>query len=93
MTYIFFSQNEQKLAKRRKLEENRNLTLITIPTATTNERQCQTSPAHSFDDAIHIPDIVLPQQNSVTLTLDELQRIADISLYYQKRIELGRDCL
>jgi len=63
--------------------------LTTIPTAITNERQCQTSPVHSFDNAIHIPE----QPNSVTLTLDELQRIADISLYYQKRIELGRDCL
>ncbi|CAF3828385.1 unnamed protein product [Rotaria sp. Silwood1] len=89
--------NEQKAAKRGRLEENRNLTLNS--NSKTNNEQFQLSSSTSSDNLLTSIDtnilltdftnLLSSQPQQILLSWEDLQRIETISLFYQNRIEFA----
>ncbi|CAF1949100.1 unnamed protein product [Rotaria magnacalcarata] len=88
---------EQKAAKRRQIEENRNLALNS--NSKINEQEFQLSSSTFSDDLLMLTetdilltdftDLLSSQPQQTLLSPEDLQRVETISCFYQNRIELA----
>ncbi|CAF3716435.1 unnamed protein product [Rotaria sp. Silwood1] len=99
----FFRRNarkdpdEQKAAKRRQIEENRNLALNS--NSKTNEEEFQLPSSTFSDDLLTLidtnilltdfTDLLSSQSQQTLLSPEDLQRVETISRFYQNRIEFA----
>ncbi|CAF4830595.1 unnamed protein product [Rotaria sp. Silwood1] len=99
----FFRRNarkdpdEQKAAKRRQIEENRNLALNS--NSKTNEEEFQLPSSTFSDDSLTLidtnilltdfTDLLSSQSQQTLLSPEDLQRVETISRFYQNRIEFA----
>ncbi|CAF4772864.1 unnamed protein product [Rotaria sp. Silwood1] len=89
--------DEQKAAKRRQIEENRNLALNS--NSKTNEEEFQLPSATFSDDLLTLidtnilltdfTDLLSSQSQQTLLSPEDLQRVETISRFYQNRIEFA----
>ncbi|UJR11763.1 hypothetical protein I4U23_015944 [Adineta vaga] len=91
------STEAQKASRQRQIEENRSLTVNS--NSKTNKQEYQSSPSTLLDDLSTSidTDILLtdstyllpPQPQQILLSPEDLQRVENVSLFYQKRIEFA----